>query len=589
MRPLDPRLLRYARPARGHVLLTAACGAATTALVVAQALLVAHAVARLVSEGASADVAGLLPWIAGAVIGRAGVAAVQERYAHRAAHRVIADLRAQLVARAAGRGPRWLATETGASVATLATRGLDDLEPYLVRYLPQLLLAALLTPGVTVVIARLDWVSAAIVAVTVPLIPVFMVLIGQLTQAAAERRLDAMRRLGDQVLDLLAGLPTLRLAGRARGPERQVHELGQAHRRATMGTLRIAFLSGGVLELLTTLSVAMVAVGVGMRLVYGHMDLATGLAVIMLAPEVYLPLRQVGAQFHASSDGVAAAEAAFAVLAPAGQPDGTTPRAAASPLAPPGATIALVPAPDLRASSIVLRDVGVGMPGRTGSAPAHLDAVIEPGRTTLLLGPNGSGKSTAVLVLLGLLVPDRGRIEVLPPVRDGVPGAPVPLTAIDPPSWHRQFAWVPQRPLIVPGTVLDAVLGRPGTSADRHDGAARPVGRPDADVRAAAARSGLDRVLPDLPDGWATRIGHGGVGLSLGQRQRIALTRALLAQTPVVVLDEPTAHLEAAGEAVVADTLGELRAQGRTVVLVSHRAGLQSLADVVVEVRRDPS
>lgn len=523
----------------------------TAALVVASALLVAAALAPVVDRTADwPDVAPTVAWLAVVVAARVGVTAAQERYAHRAATRAVAELRAQVLAHAARLGPRWLAA-SGGEAATLLTRGLDALEPYFVRYLPQLLLAVTVTPGALAVVSGLDWVAAVTILVTLPLVPVFMWLIGQVTAGYADRRLAAMTRLGHQVLDLLAGLPTLQALGRQRGPAARVRELGEAHRRATMGTMRVAFLSGMVLELLTTLSVALVAVGVGLRLVHGGLDLRTGLAVLVLAPEVYLPLRQVGAQFHASADGVAAAERAFAVLE--------------QPLPASGNQ----QAPDLRTTTVRWVGVGVAAPDRLRMAPADLDATVRPGRVVALAGPNGAGKSTAVLVLLGLVAPDRGRV-LLEPGDDGAGGGTVDLADVDLAGWWSQISWVPQRPVQEPGTVRDAV----DPSGDASD----------EDLDRAARLTGLDTVLADLPDGWAARVGQGGTGLSLGQRQRVALTRALLDPTPLVVLDEPTAHLDTAAEAQVVDTVRRLREEGRTVVLVAHRPALLEVADDVVEV-----
>ncbi|UZN01848.1 thiol reductant ABC exporter subunit CydD [Cellulomonas sp. S1-8] len=543
MKPLDPRLLRYARAARGYLALTVALGVLTGALVVAQALLLAHALGAAVADGASLDqVSPLVGGLVLVVAARALVTGVQERYAHRAATRVVAELRERVVAHAAAIGPRRAAPDDGASLVTLATRGLDALEPYFVRYLPQLVLAATLTPATLLVVLGLDWVSAAILLGTLPLVPVFMWLVGVMTQGRSERGLATMQRLGAQVLDLLAGLATLRAFGRERGPVARVRDLGDAHRRATAGTLRIAFLSGMVLELLTTLSVALVAVGVGLRLVEGHLDLVTGLAVLVLAPEVFGPLRQVGAQFHASTDGVAAAERAFAVLAVEAPTAGTS------------------PVPDLAAGAVRAR--GIAVHGRGGWAPGPLDVDLVPGRVVALVGPSGAGKSTAVEVLLGLLPPDAGTVVLV-----GADGGETPLDDVDRQEYWRQVTWLPQRPVLEPGTVHE-VLGSPAP----------------ADRDRAAALTGLDHVVATLPDGWDTLLGGGGAGLSVGQRQRLALTRALLRPRPVVVLDEPTAHLDGAGEQVVLATIDALRDAGSAVLLVAHRASLARRADVVVAV-----
>jgi len=543
VKPLDPRLLRYARSARGYLALTVGLGILTAGLVVAQALLLAHALGRAAHDGAAlASLRPTIGWLALVVVARASLVAVQERFAHRAATRAVGELRAGVVAHAVALGPRWLASGRGPEVVTLATRGLDALEPYFVRYLPQLVLSATVTPATILVVLGLDWVSAAIVVGTLPLIPVFMVLIGRMTEGRSERGLRAMSRLGSQVLDLVAGLATLRAFGRERGPAARVRALGDAHRRATMGTLRIAFLSGMVLELLTTLSVALVAVSIGLRLVSGGLSLETGLAVLVLAPEVYWPLRQVGAQFHASTDGVAAAEAAFAVLEAPVPAAGT------------------VPCPELRGATLRLRGVTVRSSG--GRTPDGLDLTLEPGRVTALVGPSGAGKTTTVEVLLGLLRPDEGQANLSVPGRD-----PVALADLDPATYWPQVAWLPQRPVLEPGP-LRALVG----------------GASDSERAAAAARTGLDAVVAGLPRGWDTELGAGGSGLSVGQRQRVALTRALLSPAPLVVLDEPTAHLDAAGERVVLDTVEAMRAAGRTVLLVAHRPSLVATADSVVTV-----
>ena len=528
----------------------------TAALVVAQAFLISGSVSAVVSDGAGpASVRMLVVALGGVVVARALVVLLQEVHAHRSAAGTIVELRRLVLEHAARLGPRWQALH-GAGAATLLTRGLDDLEPYFTRYLPQLVLAATVTPATVLVLVTQDWPAAVAVVCTLPLIPIFMVLIGRMTQSVSQERLEAMQVLGDQVLDLISGLPTLKALGREQKPAERVRALGRAYQRTTMSTLRIAFLSGAVLEFITTLSVAIIAVEIGFRLVAGHMDLFTGLLVLMVAPEVYQPLRQVGFQFHASANGVAAAESVFEILE--------------TPVPEHGA----LPAPDLRTSAIELDAVSVA--ARGAWAPAGLSATIPPGSLVALTGPSGAGKTTTTQVLLGLLPADRGRVRIVPG-----PGAAsqeaVDLGEIDPVTWWEQVTWVPQRPTIIPGTVLDNVL---------PDGSGKAA-VPQALVEAARA-TGFDEVVTRLPQGWRTMVGSGGVGLSVGQRQRLALTRALCSTATLVVMDEPTAHLDAASEAHVLDGVRALHASGRTVVVIAHRAALIALAERTIAVVSEP-
>lgn len=554
MKPLDPRLTRYARAARRYIAATALTGVLIAGLVVAQAWLISRIVAPLMAGGGPAPATGaLIRALAAVVVARAAVVHLQESRAHRAATRTIIELRRRVVAHAAALGPRWQAVNA-ARTTTVLTRGLDDLEPYFTRYLPQLILAATLTPLTALVVLLQDAPSTLAVAATIPLIPVFMILIGRLTRQHSAQRLAAMERLGAQVLDLVAGLPTLKALGREKGPGARIEELGRAYTRTTMATLRVAFLSGAVLEFITTLSVAIIAVEVGLRLLFGRMDPATGLLVIMIAPEVYQPLRRVGLQFHASANGVAAADAVFEILEEPPPERGD------------------LPAPDLSRATIRIEDLSVS--ARGVRAPAGLNATIRPGRLVALAGPSGAGKTTASQVLLGLLAPDRGRVLVLP---EG--GGAVDLARIDPASWWEQVAWVPQRPAIAPGTLARAAAGP-------HCPAA-PGDRVPPELEAAASATGFDEVVAALPEGWDTRIGHGGVGLSVGQRQRLALTRALASPAPLVILDEPTAHLDAAAQARVLAGVAALREAGRTVVVIAHRRALLEAADDVIEVRSD--
>lgn len=549
MRPFDPRLLRYARSARGPIAVTALLGTLTALLVLAQALLISAALSPAVSGTASlTDVWPFIVGIAAVFACRALIVAAREAVSTRAAAAAVRELRGRVVDASVTLGPRWRATK-GAETTTLLSSGLEDLRPYFVSFLPQLVLVCTVTPAALGVILLLDFWSALIALLVIPLIPIFMILIGRFTQAASEDKLASMKRLTAQLLDLMSGLPTLRGLGREKAPRTHLHALGTANTKATMATLRIAFLSGGVLEFLTTLSVALVAVEVGMRLVFGNISLFHGLAVIMLAPEVFEPLRQVGAQFHASANGVTASKAAFDIIEEA------------EAVASPGSDAC----PDMARTDIVLD--GLGVRARGAWAPAPTSGVIAPGVVTALSGPSGAGKSTIVACLLADMTPDAGRVLLCPSASSSESGESV-LSDINPATWRRQISWVPQSPTLVPGTILDNMGDLPLAA-----------------LNDAAAATGFDDVLASAPDGWNTVIGSGGVGLSVGQRQRLALTRALAARSQIVILDEPTAHLDAVSEETVVRAIDAMRDAGRTVIVIAHRAAMMEAADFVIDVR----
>lgn len=547
MRPFDPRLLRYARSARGPIAVTALLGTFTALLVLAQALLISAALSPVVSGTASlTDIWPFIVGIAAVFACRALIVAAREAVSTRAAAAAVRELRGRVVDASVTLGPRWRATK-GAETTTLLSTGLEDLRPYFVSFLPQLVLVCTVTPAALGVILLLDFWSALIALLVIPLIPIFMILIGRFTQAASEDKLASMKRLTAQLLDLMSGLPTLRGLGREKAPRTHLHALGAANTKATMATLRVAFLSGGVLEFLTTLSVALVAVEVGMRLVFGNISLFHGLAVIMLAPEVFEPLRQVGAQFHASANGVTASKAAFDIIEEA------------EAVASPGSDAC----PDMACTDIVLD--GLGVRARGAWAPVPTSGVIAPGVVTALSGPSGAGKSTIIACLLADMTPDAGRVLLRPSSSES--GESV-LSDIDPAAWRRQISWVPQSPTLVPGTILDNMGDLPLD-----------------DLNDAAAATGFDDVLASAPDGWNTVIGSGGVGLSVGQRQRLALTRALAAHSQVVILDEPTAHLDAVSEETVVRAIDAMRDAGRTVIVIAHRAAMMEAADAIIDVR----
>lgn len=568
MKPLDKRLLSYAQGARSYIGLLVLTGLLLAVLVIAQSLLISGSISPVIDRTKDfPDVVHLVGILVVVFALRLAVTYVQEAYGHRAALRVIADLRTKVIRHAGDQGSRWLSQGRTSSTVTLATEALDDLEPYFVKFLPQMILTATVTPLTLAVILYLDWISAVAILVCMPLIPVFMILVGRMTQTNSEARLKSMSRLSQQLLDLLAGLATLKALGREDSPRRRVKDLGEDYADKTMRTLYTAFLSGAVLEFLATLSTALVAVEVGLRLVYGNIGLFAGLAIIMLTPETFKPLREVGSQFHASADGVAACQKAFDILD--------------EPIATETSHGTKRQAPDLAHSPIAIHDLSVNAPGRTTVAPAGLSATIEPGAITALKGPSGSGKSTTVSVLLKLVSPSSGSVSV----------GGVDVSEIDQSSLWSQVTWVPQRPVIVPGTVLDNVDETP---PDRTAGGAPDTGansppttsaHVSEQLRHAAELTGFDTVVDSLPQGWNTFLGQGGVGLSVGQRQRLALTKALISPRPLVILDEPSAHLDAMSESFVSAAVTELRASGRTVLVVAHRTAILELADHVITVQ----
>ncbi|MFE9813919.1 thiol reductant ABC exporter subunit CydD [Streptomyces sp. NPDC005773] len=539
MKPIDPRLLRHARATRLFLAAVVALGVAGAALVIAQAMLVAEVVVGGFEDGLSGgDLRTPLLLLAAVALGRALVAWLTELAAYRAGAAVKSELRGRLLARAAELGPDWLSGQRTGSLVALATRGIDALDDYFARYLPQLGLAVVVPVAVLARVVTEDWVSAAIIVVTLPLIPLFMILIGWATQSRMDRQWRLLSRLSGHFLDVVAGLPTLKVFGRAKAQAESIRTITSQYRQATLKTLRIAFLSSFALELLATLSVALVAVTIGMRLVHGELDLYTGLVVLILAPEAYLPIRQVGAQYHAAAEGLSAAEEIFAVLE-------TEPRTSGTQDVP----------GSLR---LEVEEVTVRHAARTEPSLAAASLVVDEGETVALVGPSGVGKSTLLNVVLGFVTPDEGRVRV----------GGTDLAALSPERWRERIAWVPQRPHLFAGSIAENVrLARPGAD--------------DSAVTAALREAGAYDFVAALPDGSGTLLGEDGAGLSAGQRQRLALARAFLADRPVLLLDEPTASLDGETEAGIVEAVRRL-AVGRTVLLVVHRPALLSVADRVV-------
>lgn len=520
MRPGDPRLRRQLAPARPQLAVVLAAGVVGSVLLVAQAWVVTELVLAALHDG---DVGRWAALVVAVFLARSATGWTTDTMAARAAAVVGTDVRRRVV----GAILRSDGAQSTGELATLATRGASAAEPYLTRYVPALVLAGVLPCVTLVAIATQDPMSALIVVCTLPLIPVFGILVGLATQDKARSQWRALASLSGHFLDVMRGLPTLVAFRRAGAQAGTIRAVTDRYRRRTMDTLRIAFASSAVLELIATLSVALVAVTVGLRLASGSLDLETALVVLLLAPEAYWPLRRVGAEFHAAAEGVATFEAASELAEETGEEAADTDVRRAGPMSAEGVT--------------VLR------PGRTVPALEDVTVHVPDRGVTAVTGPSGCGKSTLLAVLAGLLEPTSGVVRG--PARS-------------------QVAWLPQRPVFVAGSIADNLrLAVPDAAEDRLWDALRRVA--------------LEERVRDLPAGLDTELGEDGATLSAGERARLALARVVLADRPWVLLDEPTAHLDPLTEQVVADTVQELGLT-RAVVVVAHRPALVALADQVV-------
>ena len=540
MRPVDPRLLRCSRSARGCLVLTVGLGLAAAALTLGQAGLLAHALATAARGRGAAALSSTLVALLAVVAARAAVCYGGEVAALRAAAKTRSQLRQRLTAHALRLGPAWLGGKRAGEITTLATKGLDALDAYFARYLPQLVLAAVVPAAVLARVAAADWVSAVVIGVTLPLIPVFAVLLGWHTKARSRRQWRLLATLGGHFLDVVEGLPTLKVHGRSKAQAEEIGRVTGAYRAAVMSTLRVAFLSALVLELAAALATALVAVEVGLRLLAGHLGYETALLVLLLTPEAFVPLRAVSAQFHASTEGAAAASQVFQIL-DTPPPDGDGTGSAWQGRRPAGV--------DLAAQQIALNEVTVAYPGRDGPALDAISLTIRPGDRLVLTGPSGAGKSSLLALLLRFIQPAAGTIQV-----GGADLASVPVG-----GWRAQVAWVPQHPYLFAGSVADNIaLGQPAPC-------------PGA-IRRAAHQAGAAEFIEALPGGYRAPLGERGLRLSAGQRQKIALARAFLRDAPLLLLDEPAAHLDRASARRIGETIAALPAS-RTVIVVTHDTG----------------
>jgi len=517
--------------------------------IVGQAYLLSRVVSQVFLAGESLrQVAALLIAFLALSLVRAGLAWGSEAAADAVAGRVKRDLRARLTAHLLDLGPAYARGERSGELVNTVVEGVEALDAYFRQYLPQLALAALVPLTVLLFVFPLDWVSALVLLLTAPLIPLFMVLIGNLADTLTRRQWSSLSRMSAHFLDTLQGLTTLKLLGRSREQIRTIAQIGDQYRGATMGVLRVTFLSALVLEMVATISTAVVAVQIGLRLLSGHLAFEQGFFVLLLAPEFYLPLRLLGTRFHAGMAGVAAAQRIFEVL-------GVDTPAQPEPASP----LDLSLGPDLGLS---LNDIHYAYDEGQRTALHGLTFDLSAGETVALVGPSGAGKSTVAHLLLRFIEPDRGTITV-----NGRP-----LRDLPPAAWRELVAWVPQHPYLFHGTVAENIR------------LARPTATPD-EVRWAAQQAHGHTFIEALPQGYDTVIGERGARLSGGEVQRIALARAFLKDAPLLILDEATANLDPAVEALVQEAMERLL-QGRTALLIAHRLSTVYRSDRILVIDR---
>jgi ATP-binding cassette subfamily C protein CydD len=539
-RGLDRRLAEVGRVGRPGLCAAIGLGVAAGLLVIAQAFLLACFVNDIVFRHAPfATARPYLYGMLGLFLVRAAVSYAAEIAAHHAASSVKAELRRQLVDHVFALGPVFVASEQSGVLAATVIDGVEALDPYFARYLPQKILVALMPLAILATVAPFDWISVLILIVTGPIIPVFMVLVGYRAEAINQRQWRQLLTMSAHVLDAIQGITTLKLFGRARAEIALIARLSDDYRRATMAGLSVAFLTSAALEFFASLAIALVAVLFGVRLLHGMISFFPAFLVLLLVPEFFMPLRGLAVHYHARMSALAAAERIVDLL------DMPLPRPAGL-LVPPDGSV------DIACCGLEVAY------GAERQALRGIDCVFPAGKMSAIVGCSGAGKSTLLGAVLGFVTPSAGGVFV-----GGVPHA-----AIAPEAWRRQLAYVPQAPRVFAGSIASNLR----------------LARPDADDAAllmALERAYLLEDVLALPDGLGTRIGEAGAGFSGGQVQRLALARAFLKDAPILILDEATAHLDLETEALIAGALAEL-ARGRTTILIAHRLGTVRRADQIL-------
>ena len=549
MRPVDPRLFRYAKSSRRFLIAAIIIGVITAVVVIVQARLLSGVIVDVSSEGASWSqistavlclglvfvIRSLLHWGAELAAFRSSAVAKQE-------------LRTAAIRQILNAGPYGPAGTDPGETSTLLTRGIDGLDAYFAKYLPQLILAVVVPLAVLATLLGADILSTVIIAITIPLIPLFMALIGMYTNSRVERQWKTLGRLSGHFLDLVAGLPTLKAFGRAHAQERAIRAIGEEYRRSTMSVLRISFLSSLALELLATLSVALVAVSVGLRLAEGQIVYRTALFVLVLAPEAYLPLRLVGQQFHAAAEGLGAAEKIFALIGDEEPVESSKPK--------------------ITKPITALGVDGLSVKFGEHHALAPVSFIARAGSITAIAGPSGGGKSTLLASIMGFIAPSTGSIWIEGAQR-------YELVNTDHEDWFSHIGWVPQHASLISADLTPEAslrdlltLGVSNATDDQLVSVLSDVGLTQEFL---AANNGLDR-----------QISVHSSGVSVGQAQRIALARALVRRPRILLLDEPTAALDAASEHSVLEALRKEADRGAIVIVVAHRPAMLEIADTVV-------